>query len=443
MRFALIGDHSDGLAVACALVESGRHQVATYCGPRAGAEALARRGLQPQRVGDLEEALADPNVEAVIVAGPLSVRSEQLKRALQSERHVLCVYPSDNSADTTYEAAMIQGDTHHMLLPLLTHCLHPGVTRLAGLVTTAPEGLGEIRLLEVRWRLRNEIVTGEDAKPSIPGWDGLRRVGGEISEVVALTGTEELSADAPVILGGRFERGGLFQMTFLPKSADDYSEIKLYGSRGQASLVLASGWQGPALLTWRGGSASSREEHWDSWSPWPEIVAAFERAVLEAKSAGASDRHIWPSWHDAIRGLELDDAARRSVERGRVSTLDYQEATEEAGFKGTMTLVGCGLLWGMIFLLILSRWLPQLGWIILPLLAVFILLQFLRWILPRRQASALAGERCARVSDPAQEPTAGLLRERTGLGDLRSRVSAGSGDPRSAETRAERVRLRR
>ncbi len=69
-----------------------------------------------------------------------------------------------------------------------------------------------------------------------------------------------------------------------------------------------------------------------------------------------------------------------------MSTLEYQEATEEAGFKGTMTLVGCGLLWGMIFLLILSRWLPQLGWIILPLLAVFILLQFLRWILPRRQA---------------------------------------------------------
>ncbi len=154
MRFALIGDHSDGLEVACALVESGRHQLAAYCGPRAGAEALARRGLHPQRMGDLEEVLADPNVEAVIVAGPLSVRSEQLKRALQSERHVLCVYPSDNSADTAYEAAMIQGDTHHVLLPLLTHCLHPGVTRLADLVATAPDGLGEIRLLEVRWRLR-------------------------------------------------------------------------------------------------------------------------------------------------------------------------------------------------------------------------------------------------------------------------------------------------
>jgi predicted dehydrogenase len=386
MRFALIGDHSDGVEAACALVESGRHQLATYCGPRAGAEALASRGLHPPRVGDLEEVLADPNVEAVIVAGPLSVRSEQLKRALQSERHVLCVYPSDNSADTAYEAAMIQGDTHHALLPLLTHCLHPGVTRLADLVTTAPEGLGEIRLLEVRWCLRNEIVTGENPKLSIPGWGALRRVGGEISEVVALAGTGELSADAPVILGGRFERGGLFQMTFLPKSADDHCEIEIHASRGQASLVLPSGWQGPAHLTWLGASASSGEDHWDSWSPWPELVAAFERAVSETKSVNASDRHIWPSWHDAIRGLELDDAARRSVERGRVSTLEYQEATEEAGFKGTMTLVGCGLLWGMVFLLIMSRWLPQLGWIILPLLAVFILLQFLRWILPRRPA---------------------------------------------------------
>jgi hypothetical protein len=44
------------------------------------------------------------------------------------------------------------------------------------------------------------------------------------------------------------------------------------------------------------------------------------------------------------------------------------------------------MLWGMILLLILSHWVPQLGWIILPLLAVFIVLQFLRWLVPRRQA---------------------------------------------------------
>ena len=72
----------------------------------------------------------------------------------------------------------------------------------------------------------------------------------------------------------------------------------------------------------------------------------------------------------------------RSVEHRRAVTLEYQEANEEVGFKGTMTLAGCGVLWGIFFLLILSAWLPRLGWLIVPLLACFLVLQLFRWIIP-------------------------------------------------------------
>jgi hypothetical protein len=89
------------------------------------------------------------------------------------------------------------------------------------------------------------------------------------------------------------------------------------------------------------------------------------------------------SWNDAVRCQELDDAARRSVERRRAHTLDYQEASEEVGFKGTMTLVGCGILLVSIVLLILSVWLPRVGWLIVPLLGGFLLLQTLRSIASR------------------------------------------------------------
>ena len=41
--------------------------------------------------------------------------------------------------------------------------------------------------------------------------------------------------------------------------------------------------------------------------------------------------------------------------------MDYQEANEEVGFKGTMTLLGCGMLWGVIVILLLSRWYPWTG----------------------------------------------------------------------------------
>jgi predicted dehydrogenase len=386
MRFALVGDHPDGLDMACALAASGRHELAVYCGPTAGALALGRKNVQVTTAGELEEVLADPSVEAVIVAGPLSVRSAQLRRALQSERHVLCVYPSDDSPDTAYEAAMIQGDTRRVLLPVLTRCLHPAVARLADLVRTSSDGLGEIRLLVMEWRSTRDIFAAPEAgnKPSIPGWDVLRRIGGEIAEVFAYASGPELTAGAPALLAGAFAQGGLFQVTFFPQSSDEQCSIAVYGSHGEARVVLPSDWQGPAHLSCHGDSDSKHQESWNAWSPWLPLVAAFEDAVAPTEASSA--KVIWPTWHDATRGLELDDAARRSVERRRASTLEYQEATEEASFKGTMTLVGCGMLWGMILLLILSHWVPQLGWIILPLLAVFIVLQFLRWLVPRRPA---------------------------------------------------------
>src|SRR2546430_12578711 len=64
--------------------------------------------------GDMEEILADPTMDAVIVAGDSGQRPLQLRRALQSERHVLCVFPPDQSPDITYEAAMIQADTRRV-----------------------------------------------------------------------------------------------------------------------------------------------------------------------------------------------------------------------------------------------------------------------------------------------------------------------------------------
>src|SRR5271157_3842468 len=126
MRFALLGDHPDGLEMARALASSERHEVAVYSGPALGMEYLQRWGLKPARVSDLEEVLADPRVQAVIVAGSPAQRPGQLRRALQSERHVLCICPVDDSPDLAYEAAMARADTGQVLFPLLGEALHPG-----------------------------------------------------------------------------------------------------------------------------------------------------------------------------------------------------------------------------------------------------------------------------------------------------------------------------
>jgi predicted dehydrogenase len=425
MRFALLGDHPDGLDVARALVESGRHDLAVYSGPPVGAEYLRRWDIRPRLVGDLEEVLADPAVEAVIVAGGTADRPAQLRRALQSERHALCVHPADQGPDIAYEAGMIQTDTGCLAVPLLPEALHPAVRRLARIARAQRP----LRLVEVeRWAPEDFLLEHESAghKPSVPGWDVLRALGGEVAEVSAYSGPEELLPEEPLLLAGQFTRGGLFRVAFVPGHPEPRWRLAVLGRYDRAELLFPEGYPGPARLTWHDESAEVHEESWETWNPWPALVEAFESALLArhparagyaavrqpllaASAAGAEAREAVTAepperaearpvveappltWQDEVRCLELDDAARRSVERRRTSALEYQEATEETGFKGTMTLVGCGLLWGGLFLLILSIWIPWLGWGILPVLAVFLALQLLRWAVPPREPAPPAG----------------------------------------------------
>jgi predicted dehydrogenase len=384
MRLALVGDHPDGLDMARALVESGHHELAAYTGSSVGADALRRRGLTFRQVGDFEESLADPATEAVIVAGSPADRPAQLRRALQSERHVLCVHPADHTPDIAYEAAMIQQDTRRVLLPLLPEALHPGVGRLAELVHTPGGPLGKVRLIEMeRWSPEAVwIDPGVGHKPNLPGWDVLRALGGELAEVSAFAAADEIAPGEPVLLAGRFEGGRLFQATLVSGQHTPRWRLAAIGSYGQAELNFPDGWPGPARLHWRNEAGELCAETWDAWNPWPALVAAFESAVL-IQSGRLKSKRPQPDWQSAIRCLELDDAARRSVHYRRVSALEYPEATEEAGFKGTMTLAGCGLLWLILLLLILANWFPKLGWAIVPLLIGFLAMQLLRWIVPR------------------------------------------------------------
>jgi predicted dehydrogenase len=419
MHFALLGDHPDGLDMARALVDSGRHQLAIYSGPAMGAEYLRRWGLAFKPVGDLEEVLADPTIDAVIVAGKPAQRPEQLRRALQSERHVLCVQPVDTTPDTAYEAAMIQGDMRKVLLPLLPEAFHPGIRRLARFTREQDTELGKFRLVEMeRWspdRVLN--VGGKRGQASLPGWDVLRGLGGEIAEVMAFASQENLDPEEPLLLTGRFERGGLFQAAFLAGQHETHWRLSVVSSYGRADLLFPKGWPGPARLSWRDEAGELREETWETWNPWPALGEVFEEAVNQgekgkkgneeeakrekrvlARIEGRTARQgatatLAPiptspslSWQDAVRYLELDDAARRSVEKRRASALEYAEATEEAIFKGTMTLFGCGLLWGSLLLVILSRWIPWAGWIIAPLFGIFLLMQVLRWVVQKPPA---------------------------------------------------------
>jgi predicted dehydrogenase len=395
MRFALLGDHPDGLQLARAVAESGRHELLLYCGSAIGLEQLRHHGLTPQVVADIEEALADVRLDAVIVAGTLAERSLQLRRAVQSEHHVLCVHPSDASSHIACETSLIQADTNRVLLPILPMTLHPAMAQLALLMRASPPRMIEMEL----WSTEEALLeaAGAAPKPGLPGWDVLRYLGGEIGEVFAHTPQTELLPGLPLLVSGKFVNGMVFQATCLPNQSESRWRISLVQTTGRASLWFRSGWPGPAELSWVDETGASRSENWPDFNPFAAILDRFDQAVdlcaLRRPTPGQpSEESLTKTppalgWHDELRAVELDEAARRSAHYGRSSIVDLQEATEEATFKGTMTLVGCSLIWLAVIVLILAVWVPWLAWFILPVLAIFLGLQTLRWVLPKKDAA--------------------------------------------------------
>ena len=175
---------------------------------------------------------------------------------MQSERHVLCVHPADEKPDVGYEAAMLQHDTGYVLLPLLPEGLHPAFARLAEFIErpgeprTVHSPVGAFRLLQFERAAVGEVLdnTQEALAPSLPGWDVLRRLGGEVIEVSSFADGEELAAGLPVLLAGRFEKGGLFQVTLLPGQPETWWRLAVMGAAGRAELTFPQGWNGPAIL---------------------------------------------------------------------------------------------------------------------------------------------------------------------------------------------------
>jgi hypothetical protein len=385
MRFAILGDHAEGWAVGRALAATGRHELFVYQGetPLENAQQLSP-GVRRQ--SDLEEILADSQVDAVIVATTFLKRLDVLRRVLQSERSALCVHPVDRKPDGGHEINLLQGDLHQVVLPILPDAEGPAMADFQQSVADLPPDGRRRMLIDVEISgIGDILITGDgDEQPTFPGWTLLRRLGGEIAEVEALADGEVIVAGEPVMVQGRFAEGGLFRVFYQSGAADERTDVLIRCGTAMSLRPTRERGEAPPSL------ARRAQVHGD----YAAIAERFEKAVAELprlpRSTPGAGRTVTDpralNWMDEVRALELDDAARRSVERRRASTLDFQEASEEVGFKGTMTLVGCGLLWVVLLLLILSVWFPKLGWLILPVIGAFLALQFLGQIVTGRRS---------------------------------------------------------
>ena len=138
MRFALLGSHPDGLAMAAALVATGRHFLAAYTGT-APAALPGFGGVR--QANDLEEVLSDPHIDLVIVAGVEANRPAQL--------------PDACKRNGTYSASIRRRDRPRSLTKppccrrtpatastLIAQRLHPAVTRFENPLSTLRKGAG-------------------------------------------------------------------------------------------------------------------------------------------------------------------------------------------------------------------------------------------------------------------------------------------------------------
>ena len=100
----------------------------------------------------------------------------------------------------------------------------------------------------------------------------MRLLGGEIAEVSGFSEKEEVDPARRLLLAGRFEKGGVFQASYLPRSSGEERTIRVLGTAGQAEVKQSEG----GAVRLRMSSAS--EKCWDAWDPWPAMVEVFDSA---------------------------------------------------------------------------------------------------------------------------------------------------------------------
>jgi predicted dehydrogenase len=113
----------DGLRLE-ALVELDRKQAATFRGRHPGART----------VNTLDAVLADPAVEAVVIATPPPTHHALAKRALEAGKHVLVEKPLATTLEDAHELADISQATGRVLMPGHTFIYSPAVNTVRDLI---------------------------------------------------------------------------------------------------------------------------------------------------------------------------------------------------------------------------------------------------------------------------------------------------------------------
>ena len=382
MDFLIIGDGPEEWAWATAIAEHDGHHLRAAC---PGFKAL------PDLPGglDLDGALAIAGIEAVVVGGESDLRAEALRRAAAQGLPAICLHPPGPNADPYYQVALSRQETGAIVVPDLPARLHPGVEALR--TARADGSLGPIRSLRYEAPVgpHDGVLTAE-AFPRVV--DVVRSLLGEVESITATGDPAGPRPSRSLLVQLRGPKGRPAEVR-LWVGAPEPARLILAGAEGSLTLEHDAAYLGASRLIRRSTDGAEEVVEIPPWDAKGAILRSLSDAV-----AGIPSR---PDLLDGTRAVELAEAAARSLRRGRTVDLHYEEVSEAGNFKTVMTSTGCMLLVAILVVLPLAlagpalgmNWTLYLAWALPPLLALFILLQLLRFgIKPPPPPATRAGE---------------------------------------------------
>lgn len=371
MDFILIG--TDPSAIQ--FVRSARarnHRLIAHCDPSDktfGSEAFA--GATP--IQSTDQIANFGQIDFIVLSGPMDKRADRLRKLLHSDPvDLVFSVLVDNKPDVYYEMGLWQRETGARVLPLMEELFHPALDRLEQLLATWPEA---VTVGAWTMELSLPLVPGTGPTRFMNGWHWIRTLGGEIDSISSIASAEEPDEADEIAVSARMQNGQLARVRFL---RTDSPAVRVQIQSGNNLLVcdLRNGFAGDAILTGH-VERTPLNEQIRSAPPALRWIETWESLI-------ANDTRDATLATVATRQIELAEAVQRSLKNQRAVTLQYDEFSEEASFKGIMATTGCGLLWGLVLIAILvAMKVPFVHHLVLPALLIFLSLQLLGLVFRR------------------------------------------------------------
>ena len=324
INIGLLGAGRIGLTHAHAVSGIATAQIAAVFDPN-DAAAQAAIGLTGARPATVAEIIADPAIDAVIIATPTDLHADQVEMAAEAGKAIFCEKPIDLDLDRVRACLKVVSETGARMQIGFNRRYDREFLALRAQIDAG--AVGDIELVQ---------ITSRDHAP--PPIDYIRRSGGLFRDMMIhdldmarfLVGEEfvEVFATGSVLIDPEIGAAGDVDTAMAtlktasgkivvittnrraPYGHDQRAEV--HGSKGMVSLGNQ-----------RATSVSVADSHGYRAEP---LLASFMvryadayrqelTAFVEALETGGP---LSPTGEDGLRALELADAAQRSMETGRL-----------------------------------------------------------------------------------------------------------------------------